>query len=300
LPAGIFAGAAVKQGDLLFSVDGREYLNTLEEAKALTDQAWQALEIEKGRQAVARSEWEVLADSSLEGGQVSSLALRKPQLKEKEAAVQMATARQAQAALDVERTRVTAPCDGVILEERLAKGLVLEAGYDAMQIACTDCYHITAFFSQEYVLDPGRPAAKIDLGPDRYEGSVKSFLPRIDPETRQKQALVTFGGASIGLGAYASLTLAGPSFSDVAVIPKEALRADGTVWIMGEGGTLEIRKVAVLAKDPENAVIGQGLTGDEHIILSHIASPLEGMKLERTASPDESRTGNSDGGGQGK
>jgi RND family efflux transporter MFP subunit len=300
VPAGIFAGAIVKQGDLLFSIDDREYLNTLEEAKADTEQAWQALEIEKGRQAVARSEWEVLADSSQEGSQVSSLALREPQLKEKEAAVQKATARQAQAALDVERTRVTAPCDGVVLGEDLAKGQVLDAGYAAMQIACTDCYQVTAFFSQEYALDPGSPAAMIDLGPDRYEGTVKSFIPRIDPETRQRQALVTFDGAEVGLGAYASLTLAGPSFSDVAVIPEEALRADGTVWVLGDGGTLEIRNVTVLAQDPTNVVIGQGLTGNEHVILSHIASPLAGMALESTASPDESRPENLGGGEQGK
>jgi RND family efflux transporter MFP subunit len=300
VPVGIFAGATVKQGDLLFLIDDREYLNTLEEEKAATDQAWQALEIEKGRQAVARSEWEVLADSSLDGKQGSPLALREPQLKEKEAAVQMAEARQAQAALDVERTRVTAPCDGIILEEHLAEGQVLDAGFAAMQIACTDCYQITAFFSQEYSLDPGCPEAKIDLGTSRYEGVVKSFLPRIDPDTRQRQALVTFGGAGFGLGVYASLTLNGLSFSDVTVLPKEALRADSTVWVFGEDGTLEIRTVTVLAQDPVSVVIGQGLASHEQVVLSHIASPLAGMDLQKAAATDEKPQNDIGGGGQGK
>jgi hypothetical protein len=214
--------------------------------------------------------------------------------------MQMAAARQAQAALDVERARITAPCEGVIIEECLAKGQVLDTDYVAAQIACTDCYHIVASFSPGYSLDPGERVVEIDVGPNSYEGVIKAVLPRIDPETRQKQSLVEFRGEGVLLGAYASLTLPGPSFKNVAVLPKEALRHGNTVWVLSENSTLEIRNVAVLAQDMLNAVIGEGLKAQDHVILSHIASPLQGMNLHRAIPITEGSQKNVDNKGQGQ
>lgn len=281
VPASVFTGAAIKQGALLFLIDERDYQNTLAEAIAATEQARQALEIEKGQQTIAKTEWKLLENSKWQGHQNKALALREPQLKEREAAVQMAAARQAQAALDVDRARITAPCDGEILAEHVAKGQVLDTDDVAVRMACTDCYHITAWFSPEYSIDAGSHAVVVDVGANTYEGMVKAVLPRINSETRQKQALVEFAGEGVFLGAYASLTLPGPYFKNVVVLPKEALRSGSTVWLLSQSSTLEIRKVIVLAQDMLNVVIGQGLTGRDHVILSHIASPLKGMDLRR-------------------
>ncbi|MDY6951305.1 MAG: efflux RND transporter periplasmic adaptor subunit [Thermodesulfobacteriota bacterium] len=279
VPADVFAGAAVKQGALLFSIDERDYQNTLAEAMAANEQARQALEIEKGRQTVAKTEWKLLEDSKWLGHKNQALALREPHLKEREAAVQMAAARQAQAALDVERTRITAPCEGVILAEDLAEGQVLDIGDVAVRMACTDSYYIMASFSPQYSLDPGEHQVAVGVGPHRYEGIVKAVLPQINSETRQKQALIEFKGEGVSLGAYASLTLPGPSFENVVVLPKEALRPGNTVWVLSENSTLKIRTVTVLAEDMVHVVIGKGLAGRDRVVLSHIASPLEGMEL---------------------
>ncbi|MDY6987317.1 MAG: efflux RND transporter periplasmic adaptor subunit [Thermodesulfobacteriota bacterium] len=286
VPASVFAGAAVKQGALLFSIDTRDYQNTLAEAMAANEQARQALEIEKGLQTIAKIEWKLLEDSKWLGHKNEALALREPQLKEREAAVQMAAARQAQAALDVERARITAPCEGVILAEHLAEGQVLDTGHVAAEIACTDCYYIMASFSPEYSLDPGVHTVAVYVGPNQYDGIVKAVLPQINSETRQKQALIEFAGGGVSLGAYASLALPGPSFEDAVLMPKEALRPGSTVWVFSENSTLEIRTVTVLAQDMEHVVIGEGLTGRDRVVLSHIASPLEGMEL-RMRTPSE-------------
>jgi len=285
VPDNIFPGAAVKRGMLLFAIDERNYINALAEATAATKQARQALEIEKGRQIIARTEWKLLNSSKFREQKNKALALRRPQLEEREAAVQIAVARQTQAALDVERTRVTAPCEGVILTENLARGRVLDTGDVALQIACTECYQIMALFSPEYLLDPAGRAVTIDIGPNRYDGIVKSVLPQISLETRRKQALVEFGGKHITLGAYALLTLSGLSFNNVVLLPKEAVRPGNTVWILNESNKLEIRPVTIRAQDMLNAVVGKGLTGRDRVILSHIASPLQGMELT-PATPD--------------
>jgi RND family efflux transporter MFP subunit len=278
-----YAGATVKRGQHLFSIDARTYRNTLAEAMALHEQAKQALVIEKGRQVIAKTEWQLLERTAW-GNQDNALALRKPQLKERQAAVQMAAARQAQAALDVEKTRITAPCSGVILREQLAEGQVVETGHVALQLACTDRYHLLACFTPAYSLDAGANGAAVSIavGPKRYAGVVKAVLPQIHAETRQKQALVAFEGEGVGIGAYASLSLPGSVFRDVIVLPREALRPGDTVWVFAENGGLGVRQVTVIAQDPLNVVIADGLAEGDPVILSHIANPLQGMPLRRS------------------
>ena len=275
----VYAGASVRRGEHLFSLDERSYRNTLVEAMAVLEQARQALAIEKGRQIIAQSEWKLLEASQWQGARNEALALRKPQFKEREAALQIALARKKQAALDVERARITAPCDGVILSEELAEGRMLDTGSTALRMACTDCYRLKAMFATEYSLDEAAETASIDIGATRYPAKIKAVLPHIHPETRQRQALVEFKGAHLSLNAYAAVILPGRQFHNIVVLPREALRPGDTVWIFSESSTLEIRPVTVLARDMSNVVVGEGLTQGEHVILSHIAGPLQGMPL---------------------
>jgi hypothetical protein len=81
------------------------------------------------------------------------------------------------------------------------------------------------------------------------------------------------------LGAYASLTLPGPLFKNAIIVPTESLRSGDTIWLLNQSHKLEIRKVKVLGQDMFKAVIGQGLSEHDHVVLSHIASPLQGMEL---------------------
>lgn len=275
-----YAGATVKHGELLFSIDERTYRNTLTEAIALHEQAKQALAIEKGRQVIAKKEWQLMKQTPW-ADQDNSLALRKPQLKECETAVQMAAAKQAQAALDIERTNITAPCSGVILTEQIAEGQVVDTGHVALQLACTDRYHLLAWFTPTYSLDTNATGKTVSIavGPKRYTGVVKAVLSQIHSETRQKQALVEFEGEFVGIGTYASLSLPGPAFRNAIVLPREALRPGDTVWIFAENGSLDIRPVSVIAQDPLNVVIGNDLRDGDTVILSHIANPLQGMPL---------------------
>ena len=294
VPDYIFTGAIIKQGELLFSIDAREYEDILAEATAASEQAQQAFKIEKGLQNIAKTEWELLENSNWQEYQDKSLALREPQLKEREAEIKISRARQAQAALNVERTQIKAPCKGVIIAEYVAEGQVINTDYMAMKIACTDCYHILASYLPEYSLDYKLHKAVIDIGSNIYKGVVKAELSQINEETRHKQVLVEFEGERVILGSYVSLILPGLFFRNVFVIPKEALRAGNTVWIINESNKLEIRNVAVIAQDTLYVIIDEGLKQGDQIILSHIASPLQGMavhKATHTADNPEKRIG---------
>jgi len=279
VPDRIFKGAHVKKGDLLFAIDDRNSKNSHALAAAAKDMALQALEIEKGRQTIARAEWRLLEESKWQGGKNKSLALRQPQLKEREAAVQIAAAKERQAVLDLERTRIHSPCNGVILSENLARGMMLDKGDIGVKIACTDCYYITALFPAEYSIDPGSDSVEITTGSDRYEGNIQTVFSQIHPQTRQKQALVQLKGSQVSIGEYTRLLLPGPSFKNVVLLPEKVIRPGNTVWVLDKDQKLDVRTITILARDMENMVIGRGVTVHDKIIITHIANPLKGMKL---------------------
>jgi RND family efflux transporter MFP subunit len=321
ISSSVFAGGRVAKGAHLFSLDARTYQRALAAAMAEHEKARQALVIEQGHQAIAKAEWQLLKQSQWRGEGSKALALREPQLSVCRAEVQIAAARQAQAALDVERTLVKAPCTGVILSESLAPGQVLESGDTVLRLACTERYHITARFPSQYDLDTAAiagaiadagadagagagagtkrgadvsPAGKAEpvvfqIGARQYKARLKAILPQIDPETRQKQALVTFKGQGVTLGSYLELQLPGKRFEDVVVLPKAVLHADDTVWLLSAGGNLEVRRVEVLAEDPHKVVIGKGLVQGERVVTSHIANPLAGLPLRPSTPPADNR-----------
>src|SRR5690606_2686182 len=98
--------------------------------------------IESGRQAIARAEWDLLAPDTADAEASRDLALRLPQLKEREAVVEVAEARVKQAELELERTRITAPCDGQILREDVGVGRVLDPEQTALTFLCTQTLRI--------------------------------------------------------------------------------------------------------------------------------------------------------------
>lgn len=274
----IVAGSVVKQGDVLFTIDPRDFENRLAEAKATYEQARQALEIEKGQQKIAREEYKLLQQND---GAITNnaLALRQPQLKEREAALSMAKAQLEQAELELERTTLNTPCDGQIMEESVAVGQYAENATIALSIACTDSYHITAFFRSDYSVDATKQKAIVTISGKAYPATLKTVLPQIDPATRQKQALVSVSDVVLPLGYYAAVTLPGLEFKNVIALPKAALRANNTVWILTADNTLDIRSVTLAAQNDEHIFVANGLEDGAQVIISHIASPLKGMEL---------------------
>jgi RND family efflux transporter MFP subunit len=274
----IVAGSIIKQGDALFTIDPRDFENRLAEAKATYEQAMQALEIEKGQQKIARAEYKLLQqnDSSITN---NALALRQPQLKEREAVLSLAKAQLEQAELDLERTTLHAPCDGQIMKENIAAGQYAENSTIAMSVACTDSYHIIASFPSEYSVDAAKQKAAVTINDKVYPATLKAVLPQIDPDTRQRQALVSVSDVVLPLGYYAAGTLPGFEFKNVIALPKAALRENNTVWILTTDNTLDIRSVKLAAQNDERILVADGLEDGAQVILSHIASPLKGMEL---------------------
>ena len=75
----------------------------------------------------------------------------------------------------------------------------------------------------------------------------------------------------------------GRDIDDAVKIPRKALRAGDTLYVLNAQGQLEIRQASVTYSTREFAVIAAGLRPGEQLITSTIRNPIPGMSLEAQA-----------------
>lgn len=279
LASNIVPGAQVSEGQFLFRIDPRAYEIELAQSRAAVEQAIQLLEVERGQQNVARAELELLTKEFPEAAADRSLALRVPQLREKEAVIELERARLRQAELNIEHTEVRSPCTGRITSEALAIGSYLDAGASSLEIACLDSQRVFASFTASDVVDQGRTDAIVRYNDREIPATVISILPQIDEKTRQRVAVVEWTGFEVPLGAQVEVVLPGAVFSSAFSLPSTALRQNNTVWLLSPDAELQIRPVEVLGTDSDYTVIGAGISDGDQVILSHISNPIEGLRV---------------------
>ncbi len=98
------------------------------------------------------------------------------------------------------------------------------------------------------------------------------------------------------VGMFVKAEVPGKPMGKVFSIPREALRDGGAVWVLAENEVLEIVAVEVIRSERDEVIIkAEGerkLTSGDRIIISPIAIPASGMKLELEQSLENQSGGN--------
>ena len=98
------------------------------------------------------------------------------------------------------------------------------------------------------------------------------------------------------IGSYVTVELHGRTIDDAVVIPRRALRevyVDGAhgsrpgLWIMDGDDRLEIREAEVVWRGEAKVLLANHLDDGERLVLSTLATPIEGMKLALATTPEE-------------
>lgn len=304
-------GGIIAEGDLVIQIDPLDYTLQVSERQAEVATAQYELEVEEGRQIIARQEWQLL-ERELLGDKVSkTLALREPHLRNSRARLEAAESRLATAKLAEKRTTIQAPFTGLVLEEFVEKGQFVGRQTAIATLVATDQFWVRVSVPLS-LLDrirfpdksegAGSPALIIlEKGyggkPTVREGTLFKLLADLDPKGRMARILVTVQdpldlqklktigdknekeGGKILLDSYVKVRIDAGVLDGVYVIPREALREGDRLWLVNGKGLLDIREVTVLWRRVDEVLVDTHLEPDERIVVSRLQSPVPGMVL---------------------
>lgn len=295
-------GGMVRRGDALVMIDKADFENALSIRESELEQAQADLEIEGGRQILARKELELLGDTIKDTLQDTnmSLVLREPQLASLKAQVSVAKAAVDRANLDLDRTTVLAPFDAQVLDRSVNVGSQVARGEELGRLVGIEEYWVMAAV-------PVRSLRWIQFPDDESEGSaatlkntdawgpdvgrtarVERMIGTLDRQTRLARVLISAkdplglksGGPALILDTLIEVEIEGRPIENVVRLDRAYVRERDTVWVMKED-KLEIRDTEIVYRDPNFAYVRAGLEGGDEVVTSTLATVADGVGLRR-------------------
>ena len=282
----------------LARIDSRDYRYGVDMETSRVRQAELELELERGRQAAARREWELLGDGRPESD--ASLALRTPHLVTAEHNLASAQSSLARAELALERTSLRAPFNAIVVNETLDIGQVVGAGAPVATLIGTDAFRVEASVPVEKLVAIDVPGFNAEIGSEvlvahrlgpevsvQRTGRVIGLSGQLDEATRTARLLIQItnpldppeGELPLMAGAYVSIDIAGRTLQNTFRLPRRAVLQGDQVWVVTDEQQLASRTVEVAWRTDDDLVISKGLTAGDQVIVSPLAIPIEGMPV---------------------
>ena len=240
----------------------------------------------------------------------NGLATREPQLRSAQAARDRANANLAVAQLSLSRTRVSAPFSGLVREESVSVGTLVQPGQALGSIVSTSAFEVRLSLTpDEAALVPGLlapggsgiPASVFyDFGglTYRWDAVVDRADSSLDEQTRNVEVFLRVpsplsGGQLVAeddegsaspappllLGAFVRAEITGASIDNYAAIPAQALRPGNEIWVVRDG-KLAILPVRVIQRVDEVAyVTTPSLSQGGYLVTSSLGTPVDGMDV---------------------
>lgn len=278
-------GSIVQADTLLAQIDPHDYEQAVVSAESNVLSAEAALELELGQQVIAREEFQLLQESVSSKSNVR--ALRKPQLKDKEAALAAARSQLAQAERNLERTKLKTPFPALVVSENLEQGQYLTSQTLAATLVDTREFYIEA----ELELDKlpfvaANAQVQVESSQGLFEGRVIGPIGDLDPKSRLATLLISVpnpiqNSQRLFIGDYLRVTIAGNPAEDVYQIPRAAARSNNTVWVVNSDNLLSIKYFTAIFSNPDNLLVRADFVEGDALIVSSIPVMKPGMPVSR-------------------
>jgi RND family efflux transporter MFP subunit len=204
------------------------------------------------------------------------------------------TAQIEQVEIDLERSVIRAPFDGVVVEERTDVGQWIRVGDPVADLVALDPLEVRIDVPERYFpeLRPGSAASvSFESMPDMtVEGEVIAIVPRADPRSRTFPVKVGIANAEhrIGVGMLARVSLPLGQPYRATLVPKDAVVSQGPgriVYRIGDGDVVEIVGVAVGRGSGSWLVVEGPLAAGDRVVTRgnerlRPGQPVQGAVLE--------------------
>lgn len=292
-------GGMVREGDLLLRIDPADFENAVSIRQSELQQSTASLEIEEGRQSLAKKELALLEGTIDETNR--ALVLRQPQIASIRAEVNAKESALERAQLDLERTRIVAPFDAQVLTQSFNIGSQVSPGDELARLVGVDEYWIIASVpvrSLRWIQFPesGKSdGSKVRLrnpetwpaGSERV-GHVSRMIGALDQQTRLARVLITVndplgkesGAPPLILDTLVETEIEGTPIEDVVRLDRKLIRDSDTVWVMKDE-KLEIRETDIVFRDADHAYVRSGVDDGDEIVVTTLATVAEGVGLRK-------------------
>lgn len=266
---------------------------------------------------VDREERSVLQQEQMIRGIENALNLIPARRDALEAALAAQKAALEQAEVDLSRTVIKAPFDCRLSAVEIEKGQYLNAGQQLFEAHGTGVVEIEAKFRPEQMrnllplekrqqFQPGLSMEKLQelfdlkvtirVSSGDWQATWPARFDRIreivDPRTRAINVVAAVDepydkiipGVRPALvrGMYCEMELTAPALPGTVVVPRSAIR-NGLVFVVDSEGRMQSRRVSPAFAQDDFAVIEEGLTGGETIVVSDPTPAIDGMKIKAMA-----------------
>ncbi|WP_303909211.1 efflux RND transporter periplasmic adaptor subunit [Thiohalomonas denitrificans] len=297
-------GEQIHAGEELLRLDDADYYLTVRQRRSALAQAEATLAREQGQQQVARREYEMLGEQM--AANERNLVLREPQLASARATREDARAALDRARLDLERTVVKAPFDGIITEKSVSLGTRVSSTSPLLTLVATEYFWVrvdlpvVALNQITVPTGPGEVGSTVKLRRGDWpqgtyrEGRVLRLNPRLDEQARLAQVLVEVrdplaqlpehqGLPRLLINDYVEAAITGRTLQETVALDRSLLRGGNRVWLL-ENGELAIRPVEVVFRGREQVFLRGDLKAGDRVVSTDLSSPVAGMAL-RTSRP---------------
>lgn len=298
------AGGFFEAGEMMLQIDPSDYRVMVQEARANLAQAQAALEEELARAQVAKEEW-----ASIEAGKIPPLGLREPQVASAVANVDSAKARLAKAERDLDRTTIRAPFAGLLRNRNVDLGQYVGTGTAIGMLLGTDVAEVRLPMSDRDLayLDLPRHGEELSAELDvrltsNVAGETITWLGKLvrsegvlDEASRVIYAVIevqdpyNLAGQRhpqpLRFGRFVQAQVAGMQADDMVVVPRYAVTARNTVWLVNENRELEEREITIRRTDGNDVYVSAGLQDGDKVLLTQLANPLPSMRVRLESDP---------------
>ncbi len=295
-------GGFFENGDMLLTIDQRDYAANVEIARATLIDARQNLAEEQARSNQASADWARLGNE----GEAPDLVLRKPQLSAAKARVASAQSQLDKALLNLERTSIKAPFAGRVRAKSVDVGQVVNPNTMLAQVYATDYIEVRLPLRDKdlpFVDLPERyradDSAESDVVPvpvrlfsslvksEGWDGNIVRTESAIDAVARQLHVVAQvddpFGELAEGrtplkIGEYVTARIEGRVLSDAIVIPTSAIYQSTFTYVV-QNDQLQQRSVNIVWQNDRDAVIDQGLVAGDQLITTPLGQVTSGTPV---------------------
>jgi RND family efflux transporter MFP subunit len=291
----LVAGGFFEADQPLIEIDPEDYELAVDRAEAAVARAEVNKEREQAEAEVARQEWDELHPDE---EPPSGLVVHEPQVRQAEAELAAARADLNAASLNLERTRVSVPFDGVVVSKSVDVGQYVAPGRAVARVYGRDTVEVRVPFEDRELAWFDVPMSNGDEGPSvevsanfrgrrhTWDGRVVRMEAQVDSASRMVHVVVEVKrpyslsgeGPSLLPGTFVDVQVSGKTLHDVIQIPRYAVHEGNQVWVV-EDGVLRIREVVKARSDRETVYVTAGVEHGDQVVVTVLEAVTDGMKV---------------------